>query len=176
LTWTVRCFKLSYGRGIQARSKKEYAMTGQFVVTRGGRDSFCTEEELRGLAAKGQLAPGDLVYHPVLGRWLYAREVEEVREQVEASLVLGRPVETPVSVMSNNEAVAGFVFSILAWLPLLNFVFCLLGIYFSHRGIRRAASLEHAGYGLAVAGLVLSIIALLPATACATMLLVAAAS
>jgi hypothetical protein len=145
-------------------------MTGQFVVTRGGRDSFCTEEELRRMAAKGQLAPGDLVYHPVLGRWLYAKEVEEVREQVQAALYLGRPNAEPVTTMANNEAVAGFVFGILGFLPLLNFVFCLLGIYFSSRGIRRAAALNHAGYGLAVAGMVLSIMALVPATACATIL------
>ena len=43
-------------------------MAGQFVVTRGGRDTFCSEDELKSLAKKGQLQPGDLVYHPTLGR------------------------------------------------------------------------------------------------------------
>src|SRR5438874_6225663 len=109
-----------------ARAKEPNPMSGQFVVTRGGRDTFCSEDELKTQAKKGQLLPGDLVYHPTLGRWLYAREVEEVRELVAAAEFLGKPA-MPVQVLpSNGEAIAGFIFGILGYVPLLGFVCCLL--------------------------------------------------
>jgi hypothetical protein len=146
-------------------------MSGQFVVTRGGRDTFCSEDELKALAKKGQLAPGDLVYHPTLGRWLYAREVEEVRELVAAAEFLGKP-QAPVQVLpTNGEAIAGFILGILGHLPLLGFVCCLLGIYFSSKGLKRARVLDNSGHGLAVAGMVLSIVFLVPATACGAIFL-----
>jgi hypothetical protein len=146
-------------------------MAGQFVVTRGGRDSFCTEEELRAQAKDGLLQPGDLVYHPTLGRWLYAREVEEVRADVDAARDLGRAIDPATALASNGEAIAGFILGILGYLPLVGFVCCLLGIYFSSRGLRRAALIENSGHGLAVAGMVLSIVFLIPATACGAMIL-----
>jgi hypothetical protein len=146
-------------------------MAGQFVVTRGGRDTFCSEDELKSLAKKGQLNPGDLVYHPTLGRWLYAREVEEVSALVAAAADLGRP-PVPVQVLpTNGEAIAGFILGILGHLPLLGFLCCILGIYFSRRGLKRAATMENSGHGLAVAGMVLSIVFLVPATACGAMIL-----
>jgi hypothetical protein len=146
-------------------------MAGQFVVTRGGRDTFCNEDELKSQAKKGQLLPGDLVYHPTLGRWLYAREVEEVRELVAAAETLGKPMP-PVQVLpTNGEAIAGFILGILGHLPILGFLCCLLGIYFSSRGLKRAQVLENSGHGLAVAGMVLSIVFLVPATACGAMIL-----
>ena len=149
-------------------------MAGQFVVTRGGRDTFCSEDELKSLAKKGQLLPGDLVYHPTLGRWLYAREVEEVRELVAAAEFLGKP-PVPVQVLpSNGEAIAGFIFGILGYVPVLGFICSLLGIFFSSRGLKRAAQLENSGHGLAVAGMVLSIVFLVPATACGAIFLSAA--
>ena len=146
-------------------------MAGQFVVTRNGRDSFCTEEELRNLAATGRLAAGDLVYHPVLGRWLYAREVEEVKRELGDATQLGRPQLPMAAPQSNGEAIAGFILGILGHLPLVGLVCCLLGIYFSSRGLKRASLLDHRGHGLAVAGLVLSIIFLIPATACGALML-----
>jgi hypothetical protein len=146
-------------------------MAGQFVVTRNGRDSFCSEEELRRLAARGQLAPGDLVYHPVLGRWLYAREVEEVRGELAGAAQLGRPVVTAPALPSNSEAIAGFILGVLGHLPLVGLICCLLGIYFSRRGIKRAALIDNRGHGLAVAGMVLSIVFLVPATACGALML-----
>ncbi|MDB4964890.1 MAG: hypothetical protein JWN44_579 [Myxococcales bacterium] len=146
-------------------------MAGQFVVTRGGRDTFCSEDDLKSLAKKGQLAPGDLVYHPTLGRWLYAREVEEVKALVAAAELLGKPVG-PVQVLpTNGEAIAGFILGILGHLPLLGFLCCLLGIYFSSKGLKRAAVLDNSGHGLAVAGMVLSIVFLVPATACGAIFL-----
>jgi hypothetical protein len=146
-------------------------MAGQFVVTRGGRDTFCSEEELKSQAKKGLLQPGDLVYHPTLGRWLYAREVEEVRELVAAAESLGKPPGPLTVLPSNGEAIAGFVFGILGYVPILGFVCCLLGIYFSSRGLKRAALIDNSGHGLAVAGMVLSIVFLVPATACGAIFL-----
>lgn len=141
-------------------------MAGQFVVTRGGRDQFCSEDELRGLAKKGQLEPGDLVYHPTLGRWLYAREVEEVRAEVAAAAQLGRPVTAAELPPTNGDAIAGFIMGILGHLPLLGFFCCLAGIWLSSRGLKRAKGLDGSGHGLAVAGMVLSLVFLIPATAC----------
>lgn len=138
-------------------------MAGQFIVTRNGRDSFCTEEELRKQAERGLLAQGDLVYHPVLGRWLYAREVEEVRPEMEGAASLGRVVAAAPPVEPNGDAVAGFVLGVLGHLPVVGLICCVLGIYFSGRGVGRAAELENRGHGLAVAGMVLSIIFLVPA-------------
>lgn len=146
-------------------------MAGQFVVTRGGRDTFCNEDELKSQAKKGLLQPGDLVYHPTLGRWLYAREVEEVRELVAAAESLGKPALPVMVLPSNGEAIAGFIFGILGYVPLLGFLCCLLGIYFSSRGLKRAQQIENSGHGLAVAGMVLSIVFLVPATACGAIFL-----
>ena len=146
-------------------------MAGQFVVTRGGRDTFCSQDELRGMAKRGLLLPGDLVYHPTLGRWLYAREVEEVRADVEAARRLGMP-ELPMNPLATNgEAIAGFVLGILGYVPIVGFLCCLFGIYFSSRGLKRAALIDNSGHGLAVAGMVLSLVFLIPATACSAVFL-----
>src|SRR5262245_17279053 len=120
-------------------------MAGLFVVTRGGRDSFCTEEELKQRASAGQLANGDLVYHPRLGRWLYGREVEEVKSEMAAAIELGQPVNSAALVPANQEAIAGFILGVLGHLPLFGFACCLFGIYFSGRGIKRAMTLENSG-------------------------------
>ena len=146
-------------------------MAGQFIVTRGGRETFHSEAELVGLAGRGQLGAGDLVYHPVLGRWLYAREVEEVRGPMTQALTLGRSTPETLAAPPNPEAVAGFILGVLGHLPLIGLPSCLLGIYFSGRGIRRAVASENSGHGLAVAGMVLSLVFLVPATACAAIVL-----
>jgi len=142
----------------------------QFIVTRNGRDAFCSEDELRRMAARGQLAAGDLVYHPVLGRWLYAREVEEVKEELVTGALLGKPAPPP-PIDANSEAIAGFVLGVLGHLPLVGLACCLLGLYFSSKGLKRAIDLENRGHGLAVAGMVLSIVFLVPATACSAVFL-----
>ena len=142
----------------------------QFIVTRNGRDAFCSEDELRRMATRGQLAAGDLVYHPVLGRWLYAREVEEVKEELVAGALLGKPAPPP-PIDANSEAIAGFVLGVLGHLPLVGLACCLLGLYFSSKGLKRAVDLENRGHGLAVAGMVLSIVFLVPATACSAVFL-----
>jgi len=138
----------------------------EFVVTRGGRESFHDEASLRRLAASGMLAPGDLVYHPLLGRWLYAREVEEVRGEMASQLQLGRPLPAALAGEPHNAwAVAGFVCGLFGMVPLVGVVACVLGLYCSGRGMR-AAQQGGGGQALAVVGLVLSIIFLLPAMAC----------
>src|SRR5262249_30189349 len=119
----------------------------------------------------GLIAPGDLVYHPILGRWLYAREVEEVRDALASAAQLGKPVPPGVPIDSNSEAIAGFILGVLGHLPIVGFLCCVLGIYFSSRGLRRAAELQNRGHGLAVAGMVLSIVFLVPATACSALFL-----
>jgi hypothetical protein len=140
-------------------------MPGEFIIMRNGREVFVSEDELRRTAARGQLAPGDLVYHPVLGRWLYAKEVEEVRAEMTAAAALGRPTPAAASDAINRDAVAGFVLGVLGHVPLLGVFSCLLGIYFSSRGLKRAALLDNRGHGLAVAGMILSIVFLVPAAA-----------
>src|SRR5262249_15465822 len=109
-----------------------------------------------------------------LGRWLYAREVEEVRELVAAAEMLGKPVP-PVQVLpTNGEAIAGFILGILGHIPVVGLLCCLLGIYLSSKGLKRAASLENSGHRLAVAGMVLSIVFLVPQTACTAGVLLSA--
>ena len=147
-------------------------MAGEFVVTRNGRDTFHDEASLRAQAERGLLAPGDLVYHPLLGRWLYAREVEEIRPTLEQATALGRPVAALVPVRrgeSNPWAVAGFSLGLAGMVPFLGILSSLLGLYFSGRGLREAM-VTGRGQGLAVVGLVLSVIFLLPAMACGLLL------
>jgi hypothetical protein len=145
----------------------------RFVVTRGDRESFYSEEELRDLARGGLLQRGDLVFHPVLGRWLYAREVEEVRLEMESALTLGQPVPLAPSEAVNTDAVAGFILGMLGYVPVLGLLCCLGGIYFSERGLRRAPQLSQRGQTLAVAGMVLSLAFLVPAAACDALILAA---
>jgi hypothetical protein len=144
-------------------------MAGRFIVTRNGRDTFLSQEELQGEASRGLIGRGDLVYHPVLGRWLYAREVEEIREALEHASTLGLPAPATVPPDANGDAIAGFILGVLGHLPLVGLVCCILGLVFSSRGIKKAALLENRGHGLAVAGMVLSMVFLVPATACSAM-------
>ena len=140
-----------------------------FRVIRNGREALHDEDELKRRASAGLIQPGDLVYHPVLGRWLYAREVEEIKSELVGASSLGKPVEPLRVEDSNAEAITGFIFGVLGHLPILGFVCCLLGIYFSGRGLKRAQSMDMRGHGLAVAGMVLSIVFLIPATACSAL-------
>jgi hypothetical protein len=69
-------------------------MGARFVVTRGGREAFCTVEELQQQAAAGLLHPSDRVLHPVLG-WLPASEVPELERALATAAELGRPPRPP---------------------------------------------------------------------------------
>jgi hypothetical protein len=148
-------------------------MMGNFLIRRGERDVFVDENGLRRLAEAGLLRGGDLVYHPVLGRWLYAREVEEVRPELDGALTLGQPRGRGPLETVNSEAVAGFILGLLGYVPLVGLLCCLCGIYFSGRGLQRATSLANRGYGLAIAGLVLSLAFLVPSAACVALFLAA---
>jgi hypothetical protein len=141
--------------------------TGEFVVTRGGRESFHDEESLRRLAAAGQLDPGDLVYHPMLGRWLYAREVEEVREELRRATALGRPVAAAPAMRrpANHHAEAGFALALFGIVPLLGLVTTLFAVGLCVSGLFRAGALGGRGRALAITGLALSILFVLPTIA-----------
>jgi hypothetical protein len=145
----------------------------RFVVVRGDRECFCSEEELRALARGGLIQRGDLIYHPILARWLYAREVEEIRGEVEGALVLGKPQMLEPLDAANTDAVAGFILGMLGYLPVLGLICCLAGIYFSERGLRKSGELGRRGQALAVAGMVLSLAFLVPAAACDALFLAA---
>jgi hypothetical protein len=144
-----------------------------FLLTRGDRETFHTVDELRELTRSGLVARGDLVYHPTLGRWLYAHEVEEVKLELSTALTLGQPQALAPAELVNSEAVAGFILGLLGYLPLFGLLCCLCGIYFSERGLKRASELGNRGQALAVAGLVLSLAFLVPAAACDAMFLAA---
>ena len=144
-----------------------------FRVIRGDREMMCGEDELREWARSGLLQRGDLVYHPVLGRWLYGREVEEVRDEIECALTLGKSSPLAPAEAANTEAVAGFILGMLGHLPILGLICCLCGIYFSERGLRRSAELGQRGHSLAVAGMVMSLAFLVPAAACDALFLAA---
>jgi hypothetical protein len=131
----------------------------QFMVSRGGRDTFVDLAGLDALAREGQLLPADLVYHATLDRWLYAREMEELRDALFAASRFGqRPPAVDRS--PNASAVAGFVFGLVGHLPLVGIIFCLCGIFFSSRALKSGHD-----RGLAIAGLAMSLVFLVPASA-----------
>ena len=81
------------------------------------------------------------------------------------------PLAPPVSPLtivrpneSNSMATAGFVCSLLGLTPLwIGFLLCVLGIVFSSIGYTKARQMDGRGRGLAIAGLVLGILFVLPA-------------
>jgi hypothetical protein len=149
-------------------------LNDQFVVTRNGRDTFHDEASLKMLADGGMLSPDDLVYHPAQGRWLYAREVVEVRAELSRVALIRRYTDgdnplVPELRANNTDAIAGFVLGLAGQVPVLGVAACVLGIWFSVRGLKRAAT-TRTGQGLAIAGLVLSTVLLLPAAICAAII------
>jgi hypothetical protein len=141
------------------------AMTsGQFILTRGARDIFISETELRQQARRGLLLPGDRVYHPVLGRWLYAREVAEVEGEMQLASRLGRrpPPEEVVLVPANSCAIAGFILSVLGCLPFAGLVCALVGLGLSARGLSRAQLSYGSGHRLAAAGVIVALCTMAP--------------
>jgi hypothetical protein len=99
--------------------------------------------------------------------------VEEVRPEMEAALTLGQPAPLQPGDAVNSDAVAGFILGMLGYMPVLGLLFCLCGIYFSERGLRKASELSQRGQALAVAGMVLSLAFLVPAAACDALFLAA---
>lgn len=141
------------------------AMTsGQYILTRGARDIFISEKDLRQQARRGLLLPGDRVYHPVLGRWLYAREVAEVEGEMHLASRLGRHKvpEEVVLVPANTQAIAGFILSVMGCLPFAGFVCGLAGLALSARGLSRAQLSYGSGHRLATAGVIVALCTMAP--------------
>jgi hypothetical protein len=137
-------------------------MAGAWLVQQKGRESFVGDGELKSLARGGKLAPSDLVYHPVLGRWLYARQVEEISAEMREAIDLGKvaPLEGPI-VAYNDSAVAGFTLGVLAVVPVFGILCALCGVPLAIRGIRRSREIGGIDRRLAVAGLVLAVASLI---------------
>ncbi len=137
-------------------------MAGSWLVQQKGRESFVTPEELKSLAAGGKLEPGDLVYHPVLGRWLYARQVEEITAEMQSAASLGKLVVAGQSALQHNDsAVAGFTLGVLAVVPVFGILCALVGLPLSVRGMRRSRALGGVDRRFAIAGTALAVAALL---------------
>ena len=143
-------------------------MNGQFLVSRGGRDVFLSEDELRGLARRGLLSRADRVF----GRWLYAKEVAEVEVELLQAAQLGRPAppESVVLVPVNGPAVAGLLLGTMGYIPFVGLVLSGLGVYFSSRGLSLAPQRFGSGHRLAVAGMLLSLLCFVPQLALAALL------
>lgn len=68
---------------------------------------------------------------------------------------------TPINPVSNGMAIAGFVLGLLGLLTSgYVVIFQILGLIFSIHGLKKATLLKGRGKGLAIAGLILSIISL----------------
>lgn len=79
--------------------------------------------ELRQWALKGNLAPGDYVFNPTLGKWTYAREMEELK----TSFPAGKNGNTLVVVGAVLLAMGLFIPK--AWLfVLLGLVVLVVGV------------------------------------------------
>ena len=61
----------------------------------------------------------------------------------------------------NGRATTGFVFSMIGLIPVLGFVFAIIGLIFSIRGITASGSRNGKGRGLAISGLIVSLINLM---------------
>ncbi len=134
-------------------------MNGHFIVSRGARDVFLTEQELLQQASAGLLSPIDRVYHPLKG-WLYAREVAEVEAALLESTLRGKraPPDSVVLVPVNRFAIAGFLLGALGVVPFLGLIFSGLGLYCSARGLGASQLTYGSGYGLSAVGLLLSLL------------------
>jgi hypothetical protein len=136
-------------------------MAGSWLVQQKGRENFVSADELKALARSGKLEPGDLVYHPVLGRWLYARQVDEIGRELQAALDLGKlAVAGQAPLAHNDAAVAGFTLGVLAIVPVFGILCALIGLPLSLRGISRARALGGVDRRFAIAGLALSVASL----------------
>ncbi|MSP62983.1 MAG: hypothetical protein EXR72_22135 [Myxococcales bacterium] len=137
-------------------------MAGTWLVQQKGRENFVTQGELKTLARGGKLEPGDLVYHPTLGRWLYAREVQEVAMELHAAAELGnRVVPGQAAIAHNDSAVAGFTLGVLGVVPVFGILCALIGLPLAVRGIRRSRAIGGIDRRFAIAGVALSLASLL---------------
>jgi hypothetical protein len=137
-------------------------MAGTWLVQQKGRENFVSPDELKQLARGGKLEPGDLVYHPVLGRWLYARQVEEIGTEMREAIDLGRAVIPGAPLVQHNDsAVAGFTLGVLAVVPVFGILCALVGLPLAIRGVKRSRALGGADRKFAIAGVALAVASLL---------------
>lgn len=125
---------------------------GLFLYSRGGRDYFLSLDDLRGRARCGLVQAGDRVYHPGLGRWLYAQEVAELRP----ALGMGKSEGGESGVLLvpvNGAAVAALCCAVLGALPVLGVPLLVSGVALGTLGRRRAAALYGSGGRMARAAL-----------------------
>lgn len=136
-------------------------MAGSWLVQQKGRESFVSQDDLKGLARGGKIDPGDLVYHPILGRWLYARQVEEIGGELREATELGQPGAPGRAPLPHNDAaVAGFTLAVLAVVPVFGVLCALIGLPLSLRGLRRSRSIGGVDRRFAIAGVALSLASL----------------
>lgn len=137
-------------------------MAGSWLVQQKGRENFVSPDELKTLARAGKLEPGDLVYHPVLGRWMYARQIEEIVPEMRSATELGKlAVPGQPAVVHNDSAVAGFTLGVLAVVPVFGILCALVGLPLSALGIRRSRAIGGIDRRFAIAGVALSVASLL---------------
>ena len=137
-------------------------MAGTWLVQQKGRENFVSPDELKSLAKGGKLEPGDLVYHPILGRWLYARQVEEITSEMQDAMDLGKvAVAGRPAIEHNDSAVAGFTLGVLAVVPVFGILCALVGLPLSALGIRRSRAIGGIDRRFAIAGVALSVSSLL---------------
>jgi hypothetical protein len=133
----------------------------QWLLQQRGRESLHGTDELKALARGGKLEPGDLVYHPILGRWLYARQVEEIAADLQTALTLGRRNLPGGPVVHNDAAVAGFTLGVLSVVPVFGILPALVGLPLAVHGLRRSRASGGTDRRFAIAGAALSAASLL---------------
>jgi len=67
------------------------------------------ETTLREWANEGRFNPGDLIFHPLLDRWLYARDVLEIRDAVEKSAARLREIEGAIGESKESALPTDFI-------------------------------------------------------------------
>jgi len=67
------------------------------------------EATLHAWASEGRFNPSDLIYHPLLGRWLYARDVLEIGDLVERSAARIRQMEIRLGESKESALPADFI-------------------------------------------------------------------
>ena len=83
-------------------------MPSEWIVRIGDRDYPVDGlQQLQAWTAEGRVQPSDYVYHPTLERWLYAKEVEELRG-VFPPPPAARPVAPPIPAWAKGPVVVAF--------------------------------------------------------------------
>ena len=141
----------------------------RWLLQHEGTESYHSTSELQSLARAGRLDGRALVYHPLRDRWMYVEQAEELRDvlrapapaQASAGALVVRGPGALTRPPSNDAAVAGFTLGVLGIIPVVGAICALVGLPLAVRGLRRSEQLEGQNRGFAVAGLILTLTALL---------------